>query len=118
MMATAQSRNFFEVVEDYERKLIGDALAECNGNQARAARLLGLKPTTLNSQIQRLGIDVNLYRQTPPHVSYETFEKFVLGRAGRSELRPSRATVPTAVAHSLKANPSPPLASLIRPEPI
>jgi transcriptional regulator with GAF, ATPase, and Fis domain len=79
---TTQSRNFFDVVEDYERKLIGEALAECNGNQARAARLLGLKPTTLNSQIQRLGIDVRLYRQTPPSVSYETFQKFVLWKAG------------------------------------
>ena len=46
--------------------------------------VLGLKPTTLNSHIQRLGIDVNLYRQTPPNVSYETFEKFVLWKAGRT----------------------------------
>ena len=38
MMTTTESKNFFEVVEDYERQLIGDALAECNGNQARAAR--------------------------------------------------------------------------------
>jgi transcriptional regulator with GAF, ATPase, and Fis domain len=83
MSTTPQSKSFFEVVEDYERKLIGDALAQCNGNQARAARLLGLKPTTLNSQIQRLGIDVNLYRQTPPDISYETFQKFVLWKTGR-----------------------------------
>ncbi len=83
MITTTESKNFFDVVEDYERKLISEALAECNGNQARAARLLGLKPTTLNSQIQRLGIDVNLYRQTPRNVSYETFEKFVLWKAGR-----------------------------------
>lgn len=83
MMTTTQSRNFFDVVEEYERKLISDALTECNGNQARAARLLGLKPTTLNSQIQRLGINVNLFRQPPPNVSYETFEKFVLWKAGR-----------------------------------
>jgi transcriptional regulator with GAF, ATPase, and Fis domain len=83
VMMTEQSRNFFEIVEDYERKLIGEALAECNGNQAKAARLLGLKPTTLNSQIQRLRIDVSHYRQTPPNVSYETFEKFVLWKAGR-----------------------------------
>ncbi|MCI0417980.1 MAG: hypothetical protein L0387_42010 [Acidobacteria bacterium] len=80
---TAESKNFFEVVEDYERKLIGDALAQSNGNQARAARMLGLKPTTLNSQIQRLGIDVTLYRQSLRNVSYETFEKFVLWKAGR-----------------------------------
>src|SRR4029453_13294858 len=28
-MTTAESKNFFEVVEDYERKLIGEALAQC-----------------------------------------------------------------------------------------
>lgn len=82
-MATTDSKNFFEVVEDYERKLIGDALTECSGNQARAARMLGLRPTTLNSQIQRLGIDVSVYRQPTRRVSYETFEKFVLWKAGR-----------------------------------
>lgn len=82
-MTTTESKNFFEVVADYERKLIGEALAESNGNQARAARMLGLKPTTLNSQIQRLGIDVNRYRQSPCNVSYETFEKFVLWRGDR-----------------------------------
>jgi len=85
MVTTKQSSNFFDVVEEYERKLIGDALAECNGNQARAARMLGLKPTTLNSQIQRLGIDVSLYRQTPRNVSDETFEKFLLWKSGRPQ---------------------------------
>lgn len=82
-MATAEPKNFCDVVEDYERKLIGEALAQSHGNQAKAARILGLKPTTLNSQIQRLRIDVGLYRQTPRNVSFETFEKFVLWKTGR-----------------------------------
>jgi transcriptional regulator with GAF, ATPase, and Fis domain len=82
-MATTEANNFFEIVEEYERKLIGEALAQTNGNQARAARMLGLKPTTLNSQIQRLGIDVSVYRQTSRNLSYETFEKFVLWKSGR-----------------------------------
>jgi transcriptional regulator with GAF, ATPase, and Fis domain len=82
-MATTETNNFFEIVEEYERKLIGEALAQANGNQARAARMLGLKPTTLNSQIQRLGIDVSVYRQTSRNLSYETFEKFVLWKSGR-----------------------------------
>jgi transcriptional regulator with GAF, ATPase, and Fis domain len=82
-MATTEANNFFEIVEEYERKLIGEALAQANGNQARAARMLGLKPTTLNSQIQRLGIDVSVYRQTSRNLSYETFEKFVLWKSGR-----------------------------------
>jgi transcriptional regulator with GAF, ATPase, and Fis domain len=50
-MEGTETKNFFEIVEEYERKLIGEALAQANGNQARAARMLGLKPTTLNSQI-------------------------------------------------------------------
>jgi transcriptional regulator with GAF, ATPase, and Fis domain len=83
-MTTAESKNFFEVVEDYERKLIGEALAQCDGNQARAARMLGLKPTTLSSQIQRLRIDVAQYRRSSADVSYETFEKFVLWKGQRA----------------------------------
>ncbi len=82
-MSTVEYKSFFDVVEDYERKLIGEALAQSNGNQARAARMLGLKPTTLNSQIQRLQIDVSLYRQSPRNVSFETFERFVLWKTGR-----------------------------------
>ena len=82
-MTTTDFMNFFDVVEEYERKLIGEALAQANGNQARAARMLGLKPTTLNSQIQRLGIDVRVYRQAPRNLSYETFEKLVLWKSAR-----------------------------------
>jgi DNA-binding NtrC family response regulator len=40
----------------YERSLIEAALAETGGNQRRAARLLGLLPTTLHEKIKRLGL--------------------------------------------------------------
>jgi DNA-binding NtrC family response regulator len=40
----------------YERRLIEVALAEAGGNQRRAARLLGLLPTTLHEKIKRLGL--------------------------------------------------------------
>ena len=33
-----------------------DALGRTSGSQTRAARLLGLKPTTLNAKIKRYGI--------------------------------------------------------------
>jgi len=35
------------------------ALAETGGNQAKAARLLGIKATTLNSKIKLFNIEVN-----------------------------------------------------------
>src|SRR5919107_77846 len=50
--------NFFDEGQRFETHLIKMALAETGGNQAKAARLLGIKATTLNSKIQLLQIDV------------------------------------------------------------
>jgi DNA-binding NtrC family response regulator len=44
--------NFFEEVRRFEMRLIGRALELTGGNQARAARLLGLGTTTLNYKIK------------------------------------------------------------------
>jgi DNA-binding NtrC family response regulator len=44
------------LVEDYERRLILDALARARGNQRRAAAELGCLPTTLNEKMRRLGL--------------------------------------------------------------
>jgi DNA-binding NtrC family response regulator len=41
-------------VSDFERELIDAAMKQAGGVQKRAARLLGLKPTTLNDKIKRL----------------------------------------------------------------
>ncbi|MDQ3800108.1 MAG: hypothetical protein M3384_11690 [Acidobacteriota bacterium] len=45
-----------EEVQKYEASLIRCALMRTGGNQRRAARLLNLKITTLNSKIRRYGI--------------------------------------------------------------
>jgi transcriptional regulator with GAF, ATPase, and Fis domain len=45
-----------EMVLDYERRLIQAALREADGHQRRAARALGLLPTTLHEKMKRLGI--------------------------------------------------------------
>jgi transcriptional regulator with GAF, ATPase, and Fis domain len=82
-MMTTGTKTFFDVVEEYERKLIGEALTQANGNQARAARILGLKPTTLNSQIQRLNIDVSSYRRGGHNLSYDAFAKLLLWKSER-----------------------------------
>jgi DNA-binding NtrC family response regulator len=44
------------LLESYERALITTALAASGGNQRRAARSLGILPTTLNEKMKRLGL--------------------------------------------------------------
>ena len=51
----AQKKGYFRA-EGYEVELIRRALKLTSGNQARAARLLGVKATTLNSKIKRYGL--------------------------------------------------------------
>ena len=46
---------FSDEVRQFEVSLIRTALGR-TGNQTRAAKLLGLKPTTLNAKIKRYGI--------------------------------------------------------------
>lgn len=47
-----------EEVQRYEIELIQNALHKTRGNQRQAAKLLGVKVTTLNCKIKRYGIDV------------------------------------------------------------
>ena len=47
-----------EEVQRYEMELIRNALQRTRGNQRRAAKLLGVKVTTLNCKIKRYGINV------------------------------------------------------------
>jgi DNA-binding protein Fis len=50
--------DFYDEVQRFETHLIKMALSETSGNQARAARLLGIKATTLNSKIKLFNIEV------------------------------------------------------------
>jgi DNA-binding NtrC family response regulator len=45
--------NLFQVVEGYERELIAQALRQTSGKQIAAAKLLGLRPQTLNMKLKR-----------------------------------------------------------------
>jgi transcriptional regulator with GAF, ATPase, and Fis domain len=47
-----------EEVQRYEIELIKSALQRTRGNQRRAAKLLGVKVTTLNCKIKRFGISI------------------------------------------------------------
>jgi DNA-binding NtrC family response regulator len=51
-----------DLVEAYERHVIEDALRATHGNQRRAARSLGVLPTTLHEKMKRLGL---LHRAGP-----------------------------------------------------
>jgi DNA-binding NtrC family response regulator len=48
--------SFKKKVAEYERSLILAALRDAGGNQRRAARALGVLPTTLNEKMKRLGL--------------------------------------------------------------
>jgi two-component system NtrC family response regulator len=45
-----------EALASYERRLIKEALDRASGVQRQAARLLGIRPTTLNEKLKRLGL--------------------------------------------------------------
>jgi DNA-binding NtrC family response regulator len=45
-------------IDAFEASLIRDALVKSKGNQRDAAKLLGIKPTTLHAKMKRLGIQV------------------------------------------------------------
>ncbi len=47
----------YKEVRRFEMRLILRALEEADGHQVRAARLLGINPTTLNSKLRRYGIE-------------------------------------------------------------
>jgi DNA-binding protein Fis len=50
--------NFYDEVRKFETDLIRRALEQTGGHQSRAARLLGLNATTLNSKIKTYNIDL------------------------------------------------------------
>jgi two-component system response regulator PilR (NtrC family) len=47
-----------EQTQQFQKSWILEALRKSNGVQKKAAQLLGVKPTTLNEMIKRMGIDV------------------------------------------------------------
>jgi len=51
----------------YERDLITTALSESRGNQRRAARRLGILPTTLHEKMKRLGLRADPFLPAGPH---------------------------------------------------
>ena len=61
--------DFYREVERYEIELIKSALNHCGGNQTQAARLLGMKSTTLNAKMKHYGLNPvrSMTVQRPSH---------------------------------------------------
>jgi DNA-binding NtrC family response regulator len=57
----SKGSSFTEKVSAFERSLICAALSKTAGNQARAAKVLGIKVTTLNAKIKRYQIVPAIY---------------------------------------------------------
>ena len=65
--------NLQQQVREYERNLIQNALAAAGGHQRRAARALGIRPTTLNEKMKRLGLRRDTMPQTEPPAPVSDF---------------------------------------------
>jgi len=56
--APTENRSLFDLLDDYERRVILDALDRSESSQTDAARLLQIPLSTLNQKIKRLGIPI------------------------------------------------------------
>ena len=56
-LSLSEGLDFYEEVQRFETGLIRLALDHTRGHQAQAAKLLQIKPTTLNSKIKLYGIE-------------------------------------------------------------
>ena len=57
--ASEQGQSFKDQMQSYQRKVIINTLKKTKGVQKQAAKLLGVKPTTLNEMIKRLKVDTD-----------------------------------------------------------
>ena len=57
-MEHAQSASLAEIMEEIERRIIGDRLERCNWNQTEAAAFFKIPLSTLNQKIKRLNIEL------------------------------------------------------------
>jgi hypothetical protein len=72
---------YYEKLKEFETELIREALTKSKGNQAQAARRLGIAPTTLASQLRRLGIQTQDFKQRESANIPETFQRFLLQKS-------------------------------------
>ncbi|HSE49396.1 MAG TPA: sigma-54 dependent transcriptional regulator [Terriglobales bacterium] len=58
ILADRPDASLFEIIEECERRVIGDMLEKCNGNQTDAAERFHIPLSTLNQKIKRLNIEI------------------------------------------------------------
>jgi len=56
---------FDEAIEEFEKRFIKRVLDRANGNQSRAAQLLGIHRNTLSRKIEEYKLDTNGHRRRP-----------------------------------------------------
>jgi DNA-binding NtrC family response regulator len=61
LVSAEESLDLRERTQTFQKKIILAALKKTRGVQNKAAKLLGVKPTTLNEMIKRLGIDTSSF---------------------------------------------------------
>ena len=76
-MLTTEKPSYYDRLRQFETELICEALRQARGNQAQAARMLGLAPTTLSSQLRRLGIQAKTFKRRDPMTSFDAFQKLL-----------------------------------------
>jgi DNA-binding protein Fis len=54
---------FDEAIEEFEKRFIKRVLDRANGNQSRAAQLLGIHRNTLSRKIEEYKLDTNGHRR-------------------------------------------------------
>lgn len=86
-MHNVKEQSYYEKIRLFETELICEALGRARGNQAQAARMLGLSPTTLSSQLRRLGIQAKRFKA--PH-SLRSVGIIPMGSEAKIEARRSR----------------------------
>jgi len=59
LLSPGESLDLRERTQNFQKKIILTALKKSKGVQKKAAKLLGVKPTTLNEMIKRLNIDAD-----------------------------------------------------------
>jgi DNA-binding NtrC family response regulator len=58
MIGSRPDASLFDIMEDAERRIIGEMLEKCAWNQTEAAKRFRIPLSTLNQKIKRLGIEL------------------------------------------------------------
>ena len=58
----SEEKSLFDKVEEFERKIIVEALLAANGNKSEVARMLGIHEATVRTKLKRYDISLDNYQ--------------------------------------------------------